>query len=403
MATWLIDPVQWVNTKIVRPVNPLTNLIEGDDKGYRKVRTRRENPSPLIIPNVLVRASYDGVREDGVIDKGIALPGGLDCGALVVREAFAKDIVSGDQLLMMVFGGAYRLCALDGFRSWRRQAAGFTRMLRLHMSRMGLTDNNAMNDDRIVDFIKAGMAADGTFAWVNADVTSAAYATVADELRRHGTFMEEIDRAIREIPALENSVDEALYTFITISANAEIGYAAQRGIPLVYECNAHAGGGACDIFLVDAKGMPVNHVPFDYPGEEAGMDYLEQDEHFDAYRAKAATDDLLRNHLGLLGLTPETFEWKHWEAFRAGVRVLYHLAKAKKWTYYSSDHGGENWHLEGTNTGVDPLTGDVVFTEQETGFFNPDSGNPGHELQVHGPNGEAVWGGYSAHKSLNVL
>lgn len=392
-----IRPEQWPTTPIRREVNPLTGLIEGDDAGYRKVRTLPDNAAPVVVPNVMCRPNYDGIDEYGNAKRAIALPGGLVGGALVVRETFARDIDDADALLQKVFGGQYRLCALDGFRSWERQAAGFSRLLRFHMERLGVTEDNV--GDRVVDFIKAGNLADGTMAWVNADVDSAVYKDLVVELRKDAGFMSQI----REFAATldggltDDNVSEALYVYVTISANSDIGRAANRSIPLVFECNAHAGGGACDMFLLDGGGLPLNHIPFDYPGPEAAMDYLEDDAHFDVYREIAVKNELIRKHLLAIGIAPERFSRSNWDYFRASVRVLYHLSRAKGWTYYSSDHGGENWHLEGGNIAYDALTGDVVASEKATAGGYPNSGNPGHALQKYGRDATAVWGGASGH------
>jgi hypothetical protein len=384
-----IPPERWPDTPIVREINPLTGLIEGDDAGYRKVATLRINDAPLVKPSVLCRPSYDGIDEYGFSRPEIALPGGLQDGVLVVRETFARDLDDADAILQRVFRGEYTLCALDGFRSRDRQAAGFTRLLRGHMQNLGVTAENA--DRRIPEFLKAGNLADGTFSWVNANVSSAEYNAVSAELSTDVGFMQQLQEYSEE-----SGDGDAMYTYITVSANSGIGRAANRGIPLVFENNAHSGGGACDVFLLSGNGKPLNHVPFDYSGPEAGMDYLEDDSHFEQFRAKAMTDELIRAHLSVLGVPPESFEWQHWVRLRSAIRVLYHLTKAKGWTYYSSDHGGENWHLEGGNIAYD-LRGRVIGSER-TSETHPDSGNPGHALQKHGRDAVGVWGGHSGHQ-----
>jgi len=395
MRMSFVRPEQWIDTPIVRNVNPLTGLIEGDDNGYRKVRTLRENPAPLVVPNVECRPFYDGIRENGQFDQSLVLPGGLKDRKLVVREKFGRDIENAQRFLTKEFGGEYSICALDGFRSWKRQAAGFSRLLREQMERRGVTVDNV--DEQVAAFLEAGNTADGTVSWVNADVTSPLYAALVQELEGDVRFFTQLrDYAATQSGQLEDALDEAFYAYITISTNSDIGRAANRGIPLVFENNAHAGGGACDIFLMDRNGIVLNHIPFDYPGPEAGMDYLEDDANFEKFCAKAVTDEMIRNHLLALGLTPEKFSWNDWTRFRSAIRVLYHLAQAKGWTYYSSDHGGENWHLEGGNILYDALTGDPIDSEASAVAF-PDSGNPGHALQRHGREAVAVWGGESGH------
>ncbi len=394
-APYAFQVEKWVSTPIVRKINPITGMIEGDDSGYRRIKTLAQNTAPLVVPDIIVRPSYDGIDEFGKKRDEIALPGGLFDGKLVVRETFAKDLSRANKLLEKAFGGAYRLAALDGFRSWVRQAAGFTRLLRVHMERLGVTENNL--DDRVLDFIRAGNLADGTFSWVNADVTSVTYGEVMGELLRDDKFMAQLKEYAVTLKDVKDQMTEAMYVYITISANSGIGRAANRGIPLIFEGNAHAGGGACDIFLVNARGIPLNHVPFDWSGPEAGMDYLENGTNFGLFKAKIATEPVLAAHVKHYGITAENFQWKHWEILRDAIRVLYHLTKAMGWTYYSSDHGGENWHIEGGNIGYNPLTGEVVYVEEGTHAQFPDSGNPGHALQISGREATAVWGGASGH------
>ncbi len=282
-SPYTVRPELWAETPIIRGINPLTGLIEGDDSGYRNVQTLGENSSPLVIPNVLIRASYDGEDEFGILDPAIALAGGLPDGKFVVREQVARELEKADENLHQITGGEYRLCALDGFRSWKRQAAGFTRMLGIQMNRMGLTADNV--DDRVVDFLRAGNAADGTFAWVNANTSARSYLLLAQELETDSTFMDQIREFASTLTSmtLPDAIQETLYTYITVSANSGIGRAANRGVPLVFEGNAHAGGGAVDVFLVNKHGMPVNIVPFDYPGCEAGMDWMEDDANYQQY------------------------------------------------------------------------------------------------------------------------
>ncbi len=397
---YAVAPSLWAVTPIIRHINPITGMIEGDDSGYRKVRTLPVNPAPLVNPAVLCRPSYDGVTILGTRDPSIILPGGLDNGVLVVREAFARDIDAADLFLQKTFGNAYRLCALDGFRSWKRQAAGFTSLLTGWMQRTGVTTKSVNNDEDVVRFLQCGDKADGTFSWVNADTASAGLVALATDLLRDARMQDQL-KAYAASKATDGvgDLDDAVYTYITVSANSGIGRAARCNIPLVFEGNAHAGGGACDIFLVGSSGQPLNPVPFDYPGPAAAMDYMENDKHYDEYRKLAATDDMLRAHMQTaLGTTPDRFSWSMWEDLRAALRILYHLTRAKGWTYYSSDHGGENWHLEGGNIGYDPLTGAVLFSEPVTSVQYPDSGNPGHTLQLRGRDAVAAWGGATGHE-----
>ncbi len=392
-----LKPELWTKTPIRREMNRLTGLIEGDDKGYRGVRTLPTNPAPLVTPDVACLAAYDGWNFNGLQDPRIILPGGLRDGALVVRETFARDIEDAEQSLLRAFGGKYRICALDGFRSWVRQAAGFTSLLVGWMKKFDVDPQKT--DDKVVAFLQAGDKADGTFSWVNADVNAPAYKLLETELRADNRMLEQL-RAYAALKAGDavGDLDDAIYTYITVSANSGFGRAAGLNIPLVFEGNAHAGGGACDIFLINTAGRPLNPVPFDFPGPAAAMDYLENDAHYDEYLQLLGSDEQLRTYMRSYWNKDEnSFTRADWNAFRDALRVLYHLAKAKRWTYYSSDHGGENWHLEGGDIGYDVFTGEVLFSEAGSADKFPDSGNPGHTLQTHGREAIAVWGGASGH------
>ena len=41
--------------------NPQTQVLWGDDTGYRKMRTLDVNPAPLVEPDILMRPAYEGV------------------------------------------------------------------------------------------------------------------------------------------------------------------------------------------------------------------------------------------------------------------------------------------------------------------------------------------------------
>ena len=388
---------QWRKTPIQRGINPLTNLVEGDDSGYRQMTTLQINSSPLVVPVVEVRASYDGMNEFGVFHPEIALAGGFSDGKLVLRETAARAIEYLDDLVRQASDNQFKLVALDGFRSGARQSAGFTRLLREQMKVIGLTVNGV--SDRIADFIAAGNIADGTFSWVNL-IRSPGFAAAVKRLKANSVFMEQItDFAAKSSQEhfSEQDIDEAILTYLTISANSGIGEGG--GLELNFECNAHAGGGACDVFVVEVKsGRPINIVPFDYAGDEAGMDFMEREGSYQAYLKAAAEKPELQKHLEKLGYrTPEFFQPSDWSYFQSANRLLYHAAKAIGCTYYSGDVGGENWHLEPGNMVYDPATGDLVACERLTASAYPDSGNPGHTLQKIGKDAIAVWGGKSAH------
>jgi len=203
--------------------------------------------------------------------------------------------------------------------------------------------------------------------------------------------------------ATPEEIDEGVCTYITISANSKLGRAANRNIPLVFECNAHAGGGAIDLMLVDKGGRPISIVPFDYAGPEAAIDFTEKEGGYNAYLKRVKEDPVLQRHLEKLGFTVETFRRDDWEYFRMVNRMRFHLGKSMGWTYYSGDQCGEDWHWEPGNIGYDVWTGDPIASEPFSEKSYPNSGNPGHALQKLGRDSVAVWGGASGHKQARKL
>lgn len=393
----------WRTTGIVRENNPLTSLIEGDDSGYRDMRTLLHNRSPLVVPDVMIRSSYDGIDEFGESQE--VLPGGLVDGKLVLRETAARGIELLDQLVYEASQGEFIIAALDGFRSEQRQAAGFTRLLRQQMSAHGVTEGNHLQN--IPAFMRCSRIADGTFSWVRL-AESSQFQSVFSRLQQDSGFtaslaqwiMAERNTDLRDVQS--HDYEAAIWEYLTVSANCGFGHGT--GLPLNSECNAHAGGGACDVFVIDkVTGKPMNIVPFDYAGPEAGMDFMEHDGAYEQYCTAVGQNPLLAQYLRRLGFDDiSKFTLHEWERIRGAIRILYHAAKGAGFTYYSSENGGKNWHFESGNIIIEPSTGGVVAFEGLTAGLHPNSGNPGHTLQTLGKEGMAVWGGATAHSHARL-
>jgi hypothetical protein len=290
---------EWPTMAIGRKINPVTQLIEGDDTGYRRQRTLSLNPSPLVVPDVRIRAVYDGTNAYGVSNPKTALPGGVRDGQLALRETAARAITYVNQLVWEASDGAIEIVALDGFRSCYRQEQGFTRMFTLLMDRAGITPAHHL--ENLGAFIAAGAAADDTFAFVPVH-QNAAYIAKTQELWSDAEFTEKLIAVARErsadvTPAL---IDELKLLYLTISANSNIGIGA--GLDLNFEGNAHAGGGACDLMPMRVSdGRLLNIVPFDYPGKEAAADFMEHEGAYERYITAAHSNVLLSDHLKALG------------------------------------------------------------------------------------------------------
>lgn len=395
----------WRNTRIVREINPLTGLFEGDDAGYRDMLTLQHNRSPLVVPNVMIRSSYDGIDEFG--DKQDPLPGGLVGGKLVLRETAVRGIELVDQLVYEASDGEFVIAALDGFRSEQRQVAGFTRLLKQQMSVARVTEDNHADSQNIPSFMRCSRIADGTFSWVRV-AESPQFQSVLSRLQQDAEFtagiaqwiMADLDLDLRDVQV--HHYEAAIREYLTVSANCGFGHGA--GLPLNSECNAHAGGGACDVFVIDkATGKPINLVYFDYTGPEAAIDFMEHDGAYEQYCTAVGQNPLLAQYLRRCGFDDiSQFTLHEWEKIRGAIRILYHAAKGAGFTYYSSDHGGENWHLEPGNIIYEPSTGGVVAFEGLTAQLHPNSGNPGHTLQTLGKGAVAVWGGATAHSHARL-
>jgi hypothetical protein len=195
--------------------------------------------------------------------------------------------------------------------------------------------------------------------------------------------------------------DSDLHDLIVIGANTSLGPTSEFEVPLDFETNAHAGGGAVDMMLVDREGKLLSLVPFDYVGEEASIDYLEDDENFERFKEHAKNKPELLRHLKKIGYnTLEDFDFVAWEKIREALRVLYHLTKALGCTYYSAHPGGESWHFEPDGIALYAPDGTLVYESPLAEYFQPGSGNPGHTLQKLGPKAVAVYGGFSAHQQV---
>lgn len=394
-----VHPEQWWGTPIKRGTNPVTNLIEGDDAPFRDMKTLKENQAPLVVPNILLRPAYDGISVyDGTKSDAMTMPGGV--GKFVLRESAARSLEEADKALKTLTGNQYQLVGLDGFRSRDRQALGFTGLLQHYMTQFGLTEDDV--DDELPKFIEAVKKANGTFCYVGANTSTVQYESMMQNLKSDAGFMASVEEVANQ---RGTDADTVLYLYITGCANANLGRANGRNIPLDFECNPHASGGAVDAMVVDAKGRLINLVPFDCPYPEAMMGYMEQDGAYDKFTAIAWTDErpMLRDHLTKLGYpTAASFTKSVWGEFRGVQRLLYHLSRACDWVYYSEADCGENWHFEPGNIVYNPITGNVISSEPTAEQY-PRSGNPGGTFQRLGREAVAVWGGSSAHRQLGLL
>ncbi len=389
LKTWLATPISITGKNA-------NGKLWGDDSGYRNMRTLAVNPAPLVTPdNIVIRPIYDAVCAYTGGKTDFRLKGGLRNAAFVLREAAARSVALGGEFLRQISGGMFEFVGFDAFRSGPRQIDGYTHNLRLQMQAIGLTDDDVNADRRIAEFLACSMKADGVFSWVKV-AQDAVYEQLIAEIRGIPAIVEGAEAFIAENPGF-GSVDDALYEYVIACRNSGLGYAAKRGT-LVWENNAHAGGGAIDLMIL-VNGVLKALTPFDYPGFLSAYDFAEKDENYDVYLKVLKGDSWLQDHLRRCGYDPNNFTFAKWKELRDIKRVQYHLGRACGWTFYSmGSHGGEHWHEEPGNLVVDPRTGTTVWAEPQTGAQYPHRGNPGHSLQKFGPDDLAVWGAKSAHE-----
>lgn len=408
MDAYTVDLKDWEKTPIVREINPLTGKKEGEDcanllignPGFRGMPTCEENDEDLLVPDVNSRSVFDGFSEhDGKYDPKLVLPGGLDKGVMVVRESTARGLDLTAELIGEATADAVQLILVDGFESWKRQSSGFTRTFKELLAADGIE-----GEPTVEQLHSLGIKANGTYCYVNVAKDDLNYLILDKELRANSVFMQEVtayaQSQLQPGEKLEEKVDQILHEYITISANSQLGPAKDRNVHLNYENNAHAGGAAVDVMLADKDGKLLDITPYLWVGEEAGMDYMEDDANYDNFIRATKEKPKLAEHLAKIGFpTPEQFTRSNWEELKIVRRIRYHAFKAVGATFYSAHDGkdgGEFWHHEFGNIIFTP-DGKVVYAAPTARKY-PHSGNPGHTLQVVGPSGTAVYGGGSAHK-----
>lgn len=400
---------------IVRPILA-HGLPEGDDSGYTEQGVLECGEGLLNVgDDVKVIPDYDGISPyTGEYDANRVLPGGTD-GKMYARESALVNLRVTNDYLAERYGSNVEVGVLDAFRSSLRQAAGFTRIL------VGLLKGEAdpKNPD-MKTLYKLGLRANGTFSMIKADKNSPEYTEFVAMLMSDPATRETLEELVRETG---KDLETVLIKFASICASIESARSffpdapttPTEGLPLDFNNNAHAGGGAIDMMLM-VDGRLVSHVPFDYVGPEAAIEFTETDANFAGYQERVLEDPVLRAHVEGLGVNPINIPFSKWIEWKEGNRLLHHLALATGSTYYSSSDalpaednphgytnamdGGETWHKEPGNLVRDPRDGEVVYHGGLSSRF-PDSGNPGHALQ-RGVE-KAVWGGNGAHEQLRQI
>ncbi|MBI2453667.1 hypothetical protein HYV58_00640 [Candidatus Peregrinibacteria bacterium] len=383
------------------PMLATTGAREGDDSGYRDqpVRDYREAMVDMS-GEIATRPSYDGIDTiTGTYRSETVLPGGTARG-VYGRKTVVETLKVANEYLQNRYGKGTEVVVVDAFRSKDRQVSGFSRIAIGELQGKQLPDCETL--------YKAGLKADGTFSLVRPEREHPVY----KEFVRDISAMPDIKQLAE---AVEKEVSEVVTGIADIAANLRHAKKffpnapltpLSMDVPLNAHNNAHAGGGAVDAFLMHRGHILNSHVPFDYVGIEAAMDFLEQPDGLALYRAKVKESPVLQEHLRSQGIITEVTE-NQWEFWKQAQRIMFWVMKSTGSTYFSdtacnraNNFGGENWHFEPGNQVFNPAATEyVVYTG--AGYDQvQDAGNPGHTLQKLGPKTPAVWGGDAAHKML---
>lgn len=420
------------NRPIHLPVLGTTGKPKGDDSGYRdpkNVRIEESNERVVPLNNyVMVRAFYDGVSPyTGERDESLVLPGGTG-DKMYARETVAIAAEATDKYARETYGSDVGIGVIDAFRSYKRQAADFTRQLIIELK--GDTSPDARK------LLDVGNYTDLTVSFVNPDTESSEYKDALRDVLANTEIMgalEDTVQALYEKNARtgaslnrDDAKAEIAKQLLTICANVAcvkdfFGEKApklpvDRSIPLNYAYSAHAGAAALDNFVY-VGGKPIAHVPYNQTGPVAARDFLEHDANIAGFQLQLKNDPLLRQHITRLNFSPDLFLSSDWDFFRTIQRIRHGIMEAMGATFYSSSDaaasnpynyvdpvdGGEVWHDEHSNTPMDPRTGKVIHRGGLADKY-PQSGNPGHALQTMGRGrAVAVWGGIGAHQQLREL
>ncbi len=386
------QPDVWATTPIRIVTNLNTGLLDGNDgknpanlvlsPGYREVADI-DSPEPLVAINDIMYCTpdYAGTDMFGVKNPSRRLPGCVKGGLIVVRKGMADGFRFLGGLIRQTFGGAFEFHGIDGYRSTITSAALFLRKA-MEIAAANGVDLSRCSD---IELLKFGRDADVTCAWVRL-VEDVMYQAVVNDLSRDAKFKRQLQEAI-DGGVLKGTLADALAEYIIISANMNLGRAANRGIKLNAHKNAHPGGGALDLGIrgkLRGKTVPLFHLPFDFAHSYASMTFLEDPANFDRYVQLAKENTELRAHLVNLGIaSPEEFMRSDWDTFRTAQRILTHSILSAGGSFYDPGdpaEAGEFWHWQLGATVYDVRTGEPVVVEENFGAEYPNSGNTCHTL-----------------------
>lgn len=400
----------------------------GDDGKYREVDVADPALHPEVAEEIVdisghikcvTRYDNGGIHlADGQKDSRLVLPGEVTGGVYLRRSAF-EALKAGQKILDDRYPGA-EFVVVDAMRTVGRQASGFTGLFDQMLRRDGKLDAG------VDDYYRLSQDADAVFSSVRADRNN----PLAKEFLEDTAARMDIQLLAQQLGTDPMTVAQNL---LDVAANVRYSnkqyvpkYFEQEtptplnvDVPLIFSNNAHAGAGAFDGFL-QAKGKLANgQVQYDFAGVtrpdtglkglQGAMDYMEQPGSLEDFNAQLRINPELRDHHNRLGHGVEITE-SQWNAMRDWQRVMFHTMIAVGATVFSDtaankedNWGAEPWHFEPGNRVYMPNrdgTSRLVYEAASAKKF-PDSGNPGHALQVMGEEkAVAVHGGVEAHQQL---
>lgn len=360
---------------IVLGINPFTNLIDGDDTGYRKIAV---SPLDAIDPDPLVFLYEHEILELPVYHRGATslicpyYPNGIGgYSNILVREPVLRGLVEADAILQ---GYKRKILTLDGFRHGYTQQELWKYHFRLGMrtSRIGLKTLT------ITQLVSLGMEADAIGSYC--DVVRDEAFQAQHNVLLNGKYAEEFNTLAKK---LNMDVREVVDLYLCFCTNLE-----PNGLTLNFNApTAHGSGGAIDLWLIDLEtDLPCFFgAPFDYMAPShlsvspVVLDYFDRpDVTVDTYYEALEADLVLRDHVFMHG-----FSGRVENAFRTAQeerRVLFHTMKALGGTVYN----GEFFHYQYGNERGGKQKGDFLG-----------SGNACHAILTGKQ--EAVWGNSAAH------
>lgn len=354
--------------------------------------------------NILLRPVYAWISSiDGAVNTSDWLPGASN--KIYVRRAVAEWLRIAAESITEY--SDYKLIVVDGFRNYRTQASGFSRLYEISIA------NWWWNPNAIATQYDAALQADGIFSFVDINMAlvddSLLQAWDCQGLANH--LHPDTNPELLRKELLTAQANRALYSHL-LWKTPEWPHGEywtkkilKDGSDLFqFNNNAHTGGGAIDIFLgeksvVDGiqKIIPVNHVPFDHMGPESAIDFLENPSNWERYKKTAKQKWPIQSYLESLDIKPDDISDVLFIKWRDAIRLLTSTMVWIGATYYYA----ENWHFNVPNIVVDPKNWKSIY-KWTCVKIQTNTWNSCHAILTHGAQGIQTFTGNGAHEMLEI-